>query len=437
MPVPVKRVEIQVDENAAILPFFTLDDPVLGILDDPTGESILGSLSYVDVTPHVVQISTNRGASRQLDRFNAGQCSVVFDNTQRLFDPLGTSPYSQQLLPRRGIRVYSDDVFVFEGIVDDWNLNYNPDGNNLATAESSDRFSLLANQALMAGTLIAANSGDRINSVLNNSAVQWPGDKRDIDTGQVFLQQDLLDEDTNVLDYLNLVSQTELGNIFITKDGDFRFQDSGVGPNSSNLLTFADDGTGIPFNDLQVIYGSELLYNRIVLTRENGDPQIAEDLTSQSFYGISTYSQDGLLMDLDSQALANAEYLLSQYANPEYRFESLTVELSELSEAQQALILSKELTDVVEVKFTPNGIGDPIDRFNQIIGISHNIQNFSHTVTFNFRTLEFGPFVLDDPIFGVLSGDISEQTYEESGLTYDGDLTYNGDIITIEGYRLG
>ena len=183
MTLPVKRVEIEIDPNSGLQPFFTLDSPTYGLLDDPN--SILGSLAYVDVTEYVVDIKTYRGATRILDKYNAGQANITFDNTTRLFDPLNAnSPYSEQLLPRRGIRVYSGGTPVFFGVVDDWNLNYDPSGNNTSTALASDKFSLLAQQNLTAHTATSELSGTRINSVLSRPEVDWPASEKDIEIGR-------------------------------------------------------------------------------------------------------------------------------------------------------------------------------------------------------------------------------------------------------------
>jgi hypothetical protein len=433
MPVPVKKVEIEIDPNSGLQPFFTLDSAIYGVLDSP--EAILGSLAYVDVTEYVVEISTDRGATRILDKYNAGQASVVFDNTTRLFDPLNmNSPFSEQLLPRRGIRVYSGGTPVFFGIVEDWNLNYDPSGNNTTTAIASDKFTLLAQQSLTAHTATSQLSGSRINAVLNRPEVDWSATERDIDAGQYVMQADVVDEGIVVLDYLNQVAQSEYGDIFMSKNGYLTFQDSTVGPSNANLITLADDGTGIKFTELQVVFGAEFLYNRVSLTRVNGTAQVAEDLTSQAFYGITTYEQDNLLNDNDSDVLNQANYLVNKYANPQYRFETITVELAELTPTEQLQILSKELTDTIYVKFTPNNIGDPIQKYAQIIGIKHKVGNFTHTVSFNLDTLDFAPFVLDDTEFGILGGSI--ETYDYATTTYDDTIIYDG-TQDPNGNRLG
>lgn len=422
MAVPTKSVEIGFDLSGSG-PFFTLDDSTSGVLDNI--EFTLGGTLFYDVTDYVIRINSNRGRNRELDRYNAGQLEVLFDNTTRVFDPeYIDSPYYGQIIPHREIRIKSNGTAVFYGVIDDWNLNYNPNGDNTATALASDGFTLLATQNLSAHTAIPQLPGQRINEVLSRSEVNWPLANRNIDDGQVTLQGDVVDEGTNALGYMQIVEQTESGSLFIAKDGYITFQDSLTGPSSSTTVDLADDGSGIPFSSLNVVYGSELLYNRVVITRAGGSPQTAEDLDSQTNYGVSSLNIDNLLFDNDGDSLALAQYLVGQYSEPEYRFDSMTIQMNELTLAQQNQLLALELTNQVKIKFTPNGIGDAIEKFAEIVGISHNIGILFHEITFNFSTLDYAAFVLDDPIYGVLAGkttyDLSSVTYNNSAINYDG-----------------
>lgn len=423
MALPTKTVEIGFDLSGGGAPFFTLDDPTAGVLDN-TNFTLGGTLFY-DVTDYVIQINTNRGRNRELDKYNAGSLEVVFDNTTRVFDPEYTSsPYYGQIIPHREIRVSSNGSAVFYGLIDDWNLNYQPSGDNTASAIASDGFTLLAQQTLSAHTATPELPGARIEAVLDRPEVAWPLATRNIDAGQVDLQGDVVDEGTGALTYLQVVEQTEAGSLFIAKDGYITFQDSLTGPSSATSVDLTDDGTGIPFSNISVVYGSELLYNRVVVTREGGLPQTAEDTDSQAAYGISSLNLDGLLFASDSDALALAQYLVQQYSEPEYRFDSLTVQMSELSTTQQNQLLALELTDQVRIKFTPNNIGSQIDKYARITGIEHRIGIFVHELTFRFETLDYASFVLDDPTFGVLAGkttyDLSSVTYSASSINYDG-----------------
>jgi len=423
MGLPTKTVEIGFDLSSAGGPFFLLDDPVQGILDNT--DFTLGGTLFYDVTSYVVSINSTRGRSRELDKYNAGNLEVVFDNTTRVFDPEYTSsPYYGQVVPHREIRVKSNGSAVFYGLIDDWNLNYNPGGNNTSSAFASDGFTLLAQQNLSGFTATAQFPGARINAVLDRAEVSWPTANRNIDVGQVDLQGDVVDDGTNALAYLQIVEQTEAGSLFISKDGYLTFQDSLTGPSSSTSVDLTDDGTGIPFSNISVVYGSELLYNRVSVTRSGGTAQVAEDTDSQSSYGISSLNLNDLLFTNDGDSLALAQFLVGQYSEPEYRFDSMTIQMSELTLAQQNALLLLELTDQVNIKFTPNGIGNPIDKFAGITGIEHRIGIFVHELTFRFETLDYAAFVLDDVIFGVLAGkttyDLSSVTYSSSLINYDG-----------------
>lgn len=404
MAVPNTTVEIGFDLSSLGGPFFSLDDTTAGVLNNT--EFTLGGTLFYDVSQFLLGVQVSRGKSRELDRFNSGQLDVLLDNRARTFDPLySSSPYAGQIVPHREIRVKSNGTALFYGVIDDWNLDYSPTGDNTATAIASDGFTLLASQYLSSHTATSQLSGARVNAVLNRSEVNWPAAARNIETGLTTFQADVVEQGTNVLDYLQTVALSEPGFVFIGKDGYFNFQQRTQDISSTAVKTFADDGSGISFNSLQVVYGSEQLYNRVVVTRLNGSPQIVDDSDSQNAYGISTLEQSDLLLNSDIDSLSLATYLLSKYSEPEYRFEALEIELANLTTVQQNQVLALELTDVVRVKFRPNGIGSSIDKYAIITGIQHRTNSISHRVIIGLSTLDYANFVLDDAIFGQLDDD--------------------------------
>jgi hypothetical protein len=89
---------------------------------------------------------------------------------------------------------------------------------------------------------------------------------------------------------------------------------------------------------------------------------------------------------------------------------------------------------VARIKFQPNNIGAVIDRYAQIIGIKHSIDSKRHKMEFRFRTLDYAPFVLDDPVFGTLGGTLNtylgatEEVYDDDGTVYDQNIPYTGTI---------
>lgn len=402
MPIPTLKVELGLDLSAQGGPFFKLDDSVQGVLDNTT--YLLGGSLFYDVTSYVKSVSTNRGRSRELDRYATGAASITFTNQTRAFDPSYTaSPFWPSIQPRREIRITSNGTPVYYGLVDDWNLDYQINGESTAGAVCVDGFAILAKQNLSAFTAVAGQTtGQRIGTVLSRSEVDWPSSLRAIDAGVQTLQADVVAQDTNVLQYLQLVEQTEPGSFFISAAGSATFRDRNVAA-VVGTATFADDGSGIGYSALEVVYGTELLYNRVNITRNGGAVQTADYAPSQDQYSISTLDQSGLLMQTDADALTLAQYLLGRYQQPELRFDQLTIELSGLTTAQQATVLSLELTNVVTVKFTPNKVGTQVSQNCQIIGIAHDIRPDSHRVTLRLAQTDGKvAFVLDSAEFGVL-----------------------------------
>lgn len=410
MGTPTTVVKIAFDLAAAGNgDFFTLDDTIKGKLDNATYK--LAGDVLVDVTEDVRSVSVKRGRTRELDRFSAGAVSITLDNRHRYYDPTvdGTvSPYAGSILPRKQVVIESAGAPVFSGQVEDWNLDYTLGGDSTASVQVADGFALLAGQSLSETVNTEQFSGQRIDAVLSMPEVAWPSGKRVIDTGDTVIQADTVADDTNVLQYLQRVEQAEFGALYVDKGGAVVFKARSANQTPRDDLTFSDDETSpgwVPFTDIQIEYGTESLINQVTFTRLNGGTVTSDNLTSQEDYGISAYNVTDLLV-ADDAALQNAaDFYVGRYAEPELRINSVTVELADLSPTQQALVLNTELWDAVDVCFTPNGIGDPIERAVVIDGIEHAIGFTSHTVTFTF-TQQLAAFILDSPDYGVLDQNI-------------------------------
>ena len=382
---------------------FILDDSIAGIIGGT--DYVLSGEEFVDITSFAYSISTSRGKNTELDKYKAGSINVSLHNQNRFFDPdYIESPFSGELVPRRGIRVLVDSVPIITGRVADWNLNYAPGNDADATVSGIDNFSLLANQVLTAGTAISETTGQRITRVLDMASVDWPTDDRLIDTGQSTLGLQVLDGTENALSYLQEVELSEIGgSMFISREGYLTFRDRTATPQVDNAVTFADDGTGIPFQSIEIDYGSENLYNQITVTSAAGTA-IGNDSLSQSQYGISAASYDTLL-STEAQVTNAATFLIGRYSRPVLRVSSLTVNLNSLSRADQSTILGLELADVAKIIYTPNGVGDPVEKNGLIIGIDHAIGVSRHDVTLKFAPVQTNVFIIGDPEFGIIGID--------------------------------
>lgn len=401
MTIPIAKVEIGFDLDNATATVFTLDDDVKGLLDNDV--YLLGGTIFFDVTNKVKSVSVRRGKNRQLDEFDAGLANIVFDNNDRTFDPtFAGSPYAGQIIPKRAVRISSGGQRIFTGVIDDWNLEYEPNGNSDASAAASDAFTLFNTQTMPGGTATAQTTSERLNAVLDFPDVSWSQVDRNFQVGQTALGTDVFPENGNVLNYMRQVANSEPGNLYMGKSGALNFTNRTTASGSLSVV-FADDGTGIGYTGMRVVYGSELLFNEIVLGSQAAGTVVATDANSINEYGVLNLTQNDLLLS-NPDYLANlAIFYAIKFSEPEYRFESVDVTLNDLGAESQATMLGIEISDFVTVRFTPNGIAPAIERIAQVIRIDHDITPSGHIISLGFSTVDTGFFTLSDPIFGRLS----------------------------------
>lgn len=401
MPIPTPEVRIGLDiTDESIGSFFTLGDATKGVLGNST--YVLAGTVLFDVTDRVRTITVNRGRSRDFADYPAGEVVVTMNNFDRAFDPIyQNSPFFGSIVPRRELRISSNGIDLFRGWIEDWNLFYSKDGESLVDAIAADATVILAKQTLGEFTPTEQLTGARINEVLSKPEVGWASALRDVDTGQATLGTQVVAENTNALTYMQKVAETEPGSLFVDKTGKVRFIQRNSGYSSTDIVTF-NQTTGIPYDNVQVIYGSELLYNEVQGIREGGGTAIASNTDSQDAYGIRQLDISGLLFSTDDQLLDLVVNYAIQYSEPEYRFESFEVKLHKLDTADQNSVLGLELGDAVQIAFTPNGISPAIERFLEVIRINHIIEPDEHIVQLGFRAIDYPPFVLGDSLFGKL-----------------------------------
>jgi hypothetical protein len=410
MPAPAVKVELGLNLGNRDPVAFKLDDATRGVLDN-TSFTLSGN-RFFDISDRLIGTTVARGKNQALDRIDAGTSSIVVDNSDRHFDPLyPDGPYFGQLIPRRTVRITCNNQPVFLGSIDDFDIVYAPSNRSQVRIDVSDAFSTLTQSGLDEFTPTTQLSGARINAVLDRPEVAWPTEDREIDTGNSTMLGALVDEGTSVLDYLQLVSNSEFGNLFIGKDGKVVFRERNSVPNTPNLV-FSDEVVagvyqGIQFASVNNVFGSENLYNRILISNA-ASPALeatAADADSQVIYGPRSYSQSSLLVANQNELQFLADFLLARFKEPQYRFESLTVVMDTLTTPNQDAVLDLEIGDIVLVRFEPSDIPPAIEQYVRIIGISHDWTSTSKNITFALERLDFAIFILDNPVLGELDND--------------------------------
>lgn len=391
---------------------FTLDTSTLD------GNDVLdGTLAGVDVTEYVKEIQINRGRTDSLQDFTAGTCSIMLNNNDRRFDPTNTaSPYIDPatnlsgVVPRRKVQIKYGSTLLFTGRITDIDIEYtqNPQTLSTVTVEAADDFVRLASTALTAHTPTAEPSGTRVTSILDRTEVNYPA-TRDIASGVATLGAFAIDANTNTLDYLQDVARTEQGYLFIAGDGTLTFTDRVTGAFSAPVATFADDGTGVKYSELSIQYGDEFLFNRVSCVNATGVTSTADDATSQTTFGIANLTINDLLFSTDAAALTLAQFLVGEYADPEYRFDAVRVDFAggNISTANQAIVVAVELGDTVMVKRTfATGTPASVSQEVAVQRIQHTISPIAHVIRFAMSPARIVyQLILDSATRGTLDTD--------------------------------
>ena len=407
MTVPVMQVLVGFQSTTGFGTPFQLNDSFYGVLDT-AGRGTLGGTTFVDLTSIVESVNITRGRSRQLDQFNSGTATIAFNNQTEILNPTNTSsPYYPFILPRCPVQILANGIPIYTGLITDWNLDYDISNKDMMYASCADNFTVLANQALNAVTPSAQATGTRINIILDLTEINYQG-ARSIDTGSSTLGAYAIDQDTVCLNYLQQVNTSEQGYLFMSANGTLTFKGRSSVLNPVAGATFNTDGTGLPYQTLVNQYGDELLYNYIITQSPAGAVQTTSSATSMALYQAQQYALTDLLNSTTSEVAGLGNYLLGKYQNPVLRFTGLSTQLTALSEANQNIALTLDLTSICTV--VKNFVqGTPATETQTLIvsGVSHNITPGSHIISYTFESTDGNQYLtLNDSIFGTLDNNL-------------------------------
>jgi hypothetical protein len=408
MSVPTIQVLVGFEQTTGFATPFQLDSATFGLLDTGT----LGGIQMLDVTSMVKSITINRGRNRDTEQFNAGTASLTFYDPNRDLDPLNEdSPYYPYIGPRQPVEVYADGLPIYAGTITDWDLDYDfVEAGNVMTAQCADNFTILANMTFAAWTPVEQKSGARVTASLGRPEIGYQGGTF-LDTGASTLGGTPggggawdVPEGTNVLSYLQRVSASEGGFLFMSHANVLTFVDRTRNLNPAAVAAFTDDGTGIPYQSLTNQFGDELLFNSIQMQSPAGSVQTASDSTSIARYQASQYSKLDLLNHTTSEVLDLAQAFLALHKDPVLRFTGVDLQLAALDSAHQTAVLILDLIDVVTVQKsfsvgTPASVSEPLI----VSGISHTIRPGDHRVRLTFEHLDSRAYLtLDNDPLGKL-----------------------------------
>lgn len=304
--------------------------PIITVRVAFASNPMVASPTWTDISHDVMSFYISRGRQHELDRMEAGTATIVLKNTSGNYWPSGI--YSPNLLPGKAVNIratYGGTTYDrYYGFAEAWQPDWQSRAGGLApivTLRCADLVKNLSRLKLNNAGYSAELSGTRVTNVL--TSLGWLG-TTDIEAGISTMQATGALVNAGAMEHLFLVQQSELGIFFIAGDGHPQFQDRHTrlkSPYTSSQATFGDDAGEQHYHDLEPSYDDTFIYNDVTLTRNGGSQQQATDATSITTYGQRTLSRTALLMTQDTEALSQAQFLLSHFKDATLRSRTLTI----------------------------------------------------------------------------------------------------------------
>jgi hypothetical protein len=380
------------------------------------GVNVLADSATVtaDVSNQVQAVSIQRGRNANADQFQAGTASVRIADINGDFNPENlSSPFAGLLAPLRKITITATDnntglVYpLFAGYLTAYQFTQAQVVGEVSytTLTASDGFRLLnmGTVSTVTGGTAGQLSGARVTSILDQIA--WPTSMRDIDTGQTTLQVDPGTSRT-ALNALQTVETSEYGAVYMDPSGNVVFQDRALTSSSIGgaATDFADDGTGIQYQNVRWVLDDSLVYNKASITATGLATQTAINQTSIDKYFLHSYEKTNLLMQTTDEALNYALAYVASRQETTVRCDAVTLlDLNTVGyDAGIVAALELDYFDTITVKSTqPNSVGtSTLNKTLQIFGVSYNITPTRWSTT--FVTLEpiLESFILNNANYG-------------------------------------
>jgi hypothetical protein len=281
----------------------------------------------------------------------------------------------------------------FTGRVDTWAEHAVPQGSapgrNADAWVQIDATDACADLALAPGlttTPPAELSGARVNRILATAG--WAGNVS-IDAGTQNMGP--WSRNTQALDELWLVADSEGGMFFVDDSGQATFWDQGTmdaNDSSAPVVTFADDGTGISYADISPTVSRNDVVNLASIAHTSGTAFSAVNNGSLANYGPRTFQRLDLVHsdDAHSQSLANRIVDRLGSSGPSI---TLTVFPDPTNYSVMAGLFPGKMAEVIYHSTT----GDLLDMTCQVDNVTHAItpQVWQCTVALS-RVITTNPF---------------------------------------------
>lgn len=409
MPYDIKpNLTIYFNDGATFGFPFILDDPKNGIIGTNSLASNISNL-IVDVSDQTIRASINMGYNLLQNAFQAGQATFRVVDPNGDFNPTNTlSPYYGYLTPLRKIRFSATynavGYFLFSGYITAYNYTYPKDQEiGYVDLVCVDAFRLLnlAGITSVASATAGQTTGTRIGKILDQ--VSFPNSLRSIDGGSTTVQAD----PGNVRTALAAIQNCEFseqGAFYIDGAGNATFKSRAniQAAAAATPTKFANDGTGIPYFNINPAFDDKLIINQATITRVGGTAQTASDSASITKYFPHSVNYDNVMVQTDADALDIARAYVATRAETTQRIDAITLDLTtpNYTAGITAALGFGYFQNVRVVNVGPSNT--TIDKTLQVVGINHEVTPNTWKTTFTLSEPIIDAFILNSAQYGII-----------------------------------
>lgn len=263
--------------------------------------------------------------------FQMGSMTLTLSNANGDFDPTNPlSPYYPNVLPMTPVQLvatWNTTTYpVFSGYVYAWPPTYLLPHEEFVTVTVNDAFTILQSASVAAEDGIPGEMTDnRISRVLADVVPTLP---TTIEAGLSHMAPIPAPGTTlgppviaTALAMCQDAERTEYGAFYVDQAGIINFENRYHRSQPTLDVSFADDGTGIAYSDLQPSFDMSVVYNDVQVTDSLASPRFYryQDDVSQSAYGVQTLVINSQC-DTPNEGYDQAAWIVQSQSQPQLRF---------------------------------------------------------------------------------------------------------------------
>jgi hypothetical protein len=207
---------------------------VTGSIIRPLGSTMYWRNALVEQTSSVGEFFTG-ATTNAANTTNSWTGTAQASTSQQIVIP---SLYGAEVKTQASVRISSANSVIFTGWIDQWNFDYTPGGDSVASFVALDAIGKLTATELNGFTPTSQLSNLRFTNVLDRSEVAWSASARNVDPGAITLDTTAVEAGTPAWQYLQQIAASEGGATYVDASGNVTLRTQIDQSNNNTQITY-------------------------------------------------------------------------------------------------------------------------------------------------------------------------------------------------------